>query len=75
MEILLEVIIEGILENKRIPKWVRCLLIVFAMGFVTAISIAVGIGSSFLMGKILCWLIAILAIMLGIYSISKVCRS
>lgn len=66
MEDLLEIILEEILNNKKISKILKCIVVFILEGFVAFITLKVAGNSDTLSGQIVCWVIVVLLLLLYI---------
>ncbi len=72
----MEPYIADFLINKNIPKSIRYIVLFAIVAFIEFICISAGISSSLVWGKIVCWLIAFIILIVGLYlAICKIHRN
>lgn len=68
----MELLFLEIIDNKKIPKWVRYLMLAVIEGFILFICIGVGLGSEYAVGKIAGLLFAALLFAAGVYVAKRI---
>ena len=75
MDDILELVFEGLLNSRRVPKIIKYILIILLCGFVIWIGISVGLSSSMLWGKIFGFALAVVFFIICIFWLRKIQRS
>ena len=75
MDDILELVFEGLLNSRRVPKIIKYILIILLCGFVIWIGINVGLSSPMLWGKIFGFALAVAFFIIAIFWLRKIQRS
>ena len=75
MDDLLELLFNGLLNSRRVPKIVIYILIIILFGLLVGVSIFIGVISEMLVGKIICFALAFLFLLLGLHKLIKIYRT
>ena len=75
MDDLIELVFNGILNSRRVPKIIKYILIILVYGFLVGVGIVIGVNSEMLAGNIIAFALAFLFLLLGIRMLIKIYRS
>lgn len=75
MDDLIELLFNGILNSRRVPKIIKYILIILVFGLLVALGIVAGVNSEMLIGNIIGFALAIIFLLLGLYMLIKIYRS
>lgn len=68
-------IFRKILTNTKVPRIIRYLMVLVAVGFIEVVGINVGIKSDMLAGNIFGFVMAVIGALLGVYWIIQITRN
>lgn len=75
MDDLIELLFNGILNSRRVPKIIKYIFIILVYGFLVGIGIVVAVNSEMLVGSIIGVAMAILFLLFGLRMLIKIYRS
>lgn len=71
----MEPFIADLINNNKVPKPIRYLIVILLVGFITWVGVCVGLHSEMLIGNIFGFLIAGIILISGIYLLIKIYKS